>query len=93
MQAQSRIPKLRDTNFDGALLWFSEMQCNGLLFHPEDDPADIIRIADGERMFTDTEVLELRYLLDELDDSLGHDKMIEAAYPIFMNAFGLQLDA
>lgn len=93
MHTQSRIPKLHDTTFDSALLWFSEMQCDGLLFHPEDDPADIIGIADGERTFTDTEVQELRFLLEELDENLGHDRMIEAAYPIFMNAFGLQLDA
>ena len=93
MYTQSRIPKLRDTTFDSALLWFSELQCDGLLFHPEDDPAEIIRFSDDERMFSDTEVLELRFLLDELDENLGHDRMIEAAYPIFMNAVGIQLDA
>ena len=93
MHAQSRIPKLRDTTFGSALLWFSEMQCDGLLFHPEDDPADIIRISDDERVFSDAEVQELRFLLGELDENLGHDKMIEAAYPVFMNAFGLHLDA
>ncbi|MGB9128956.1 MAG: hypothetical protein WCB97_04845 [Thiobacillus sp.] len=92
MHAQSRIPKLRDTTFDSALLWFSEMQCGKLLFHPEDDPADIITIADGERTFSDSEVKELRFLLDELDENLGHDKVIEAAYPIFMTAFGEHLD-
>jgi hypothetical protein len=93
MQTQSRIPKLRGTTFDSALLWFSEMQCNGLLFHPEDDPADIVVITDNERMFSNAEVQELRFLLGELEENLGHDKMIEAAYPIFMNAVGLQLDA
>lgn len=93
MHAQSRIPKLRNTTFDSALLWFSELQCEGLLFHPEDDPAEIIRFADDKRMFSDAEVQELRFLLDELDESLGHDRMIEAAYPIFMNAVGIQLDA
>lgn len=93
MHTQSRIPKLQDTTFDSALLWFSELQCNGLLFHPEDDPSEIFRFADDERMFSDTEVQELRFLLDELDENLGHDRMIEAAYPIFMNAVGIQLDA
>jgi hypothetical protein len=92
MHAQSRIPKLRDTTFDSALLWFSEMQCGKLLFHPEDDPADIITIADGERTFSDSEVKELHFLLDELDENLGHDKVIEAAYPVFMTAFGEHLD-
>ena len=93
MHTQSRIPKLHDTTFDGALLWFSEMQCSELLFHPEDDPADIIRISSGERMFSTNEVNELRFVLNELEEGLGHEKVIEAAYPIFMKACGQQLDA
>lgn len=93
MYTQSRIPKLHGTTFDNALLWFSELHCTGLLFHPEDDPAEIIRFADDKRMFSDAEVQELRFLLDELNENLGHDRMIEAAYPIFMNAVGIQLDA
>ncbi len=92
MRTQSRIPKLRDTTFDGALLWFSEMQCSNLLFHPEDDPADIIRVSNGEPLFSDGEVQELRFLLNELEEDMGHEKVIEAAYPIFMNACGIQLD-
>ena len=93
MHTQSRIPKLQDTTFDGALLWFSEMQYSNLLFHPEDDPADIINIQSGERAFSDGEVKELRFLLKELDENLGHENLIEAAYPIFMHACGIQLDA
>ena len=93
MHTQSRIPKLQDTTFDGALLWFSELQCSNLLFHPEDDPADIICIRNGERTFSDGEVKELRFLLNELEEDLGHEKLIEAAYPIFMSACGIQLDA
>lgn len=93
MNTYSRIPKLNDTTFDGALLWFSEMQCSNLLFHPEDDPADIIRISSGEQLFTNDEVSELRFVLNELEEGLGHEKVIEAVYPIFMHAFGNQLDA
>ena len=93
MQTQSRIPKLLDTTFDSALMWFSELQCNNLLFHPEDDPAEIVHISNGERLFSDGEVSELRFLLNELEEGIGHDKVIEAAYPIFMNACGMQLDA
>lgn len=93
MNTQSRIPKLHDTTFDGALLWFSEMQCSDLLFHPEDDPADIIRISSGERFFSENEVSEIQSVLNELEEGLGHEKVIEAAYPIFMKAFGNQLDA
>lgn len=93
MQTQSRIPKLRDTTFDSALLWFSELQCSNLLFHPEDDPAEIVRISNGQLLFSDVEVKELRFLLEELEAGIGPEKVIEAAYPIFMNAFGNQLDA
>ena len=93
MHTQSRIPMLRDATFDGALLWFSEMQCSNLLFHPEDDPADIIRISSGERLFSEGGVKEVRFLLKELEEGIGHEKVIEAAYPIFMNACGIQLDA
>lgn len=93
MHTQSRIPKLHDTTFDGALLWFAELQCSRLLFHPEDDPADIINNSDSERTFSDDEVIELRFLLNELEENIGHEKVISAAYPIFMNACGIQLDA
>lgn len=93
MHTQSRIPRLHDTTFDGALLWFAEMQCSNLLFHPEDDPADIIRISSGERMFSTNEVNELRFVLNKLEEGLGHEKVIGAAYPVFMKAFGNQLDA
>jgi len=93
MHTQSRIPKLHNATFDGALMWFSELQCGNLLFHPEDDPADIIRISNGEQFFSDQEVRELRFVMAELERAVGHEKVIEAAYPIFMRAFGSQLDA
>lgn len=93
MQATSRIPKLIEASFDGALLWFSQLQCDSLLFHPEDDPDTIYRISDNQKMFSDSEVSELRFVIDELETNLGHDQMVEAAYPIFMNAMGIQLDA
>ncbi len=93
MQATSGIPKLTQTTFDGALLWFSQLQCEGLLFHPEDDPDTTYRISDSQKLFSDSEVSELCFVIDELETGIGHDSMIEAAYPVFMIAKGLQLDA
>ena len=93
MEMKSRIPALRELSFDGALMWFSELQCQQLLFHPEEDPADIIRIADNTPLFSTREVEEVRFLIGELDKGLGHEKMIEAAYPVFMIVCGAQLDA
>ena len=37
MEMKSRIPALREVSFDGALVWFAEMQNQRLLFHPDDD--------------------------------------------------------
>jgi len=92
MNTGSRIPQLHATSFDGALSWFSEMQVNGLMFHPDDDPAEIWRIADGKRVFTDGEAAEVRFVLNALFSNLG-DGVYEAAYPVVMKSIGLQLDA
>ena len=92
MNTQSRIPKLNSANFDGALVWFSEMQMRELGFHPDDDPAEIVRIGNWEKIFSDTEVSELRFVMNELFNSLG-DGVYEAANPIVMKAFGHYLDA
>ncbi len=78
--------------FDGALQWFAEMQCLGLLFHPDDDPADIFVIRSGERLFRNRETEEVRFVLDELFAALGDD-VYKAAYPVMMNACGIRLDA
>ncbi len=93
MEMKSRIPTLREATFDCALSWFAEMQNQQLLFHPEDDPADIVRIADGERVFSDREAAEVRFVLDTLDKQLGHEALMETAYPVFMRACSYRLDA
>lgn len=93
MQIQSRIPKLNEVTFDGALMWFSQLHEQRLLFHPEDDPVDIINISNGLPTFTSSEVTELRFLMNELEIGIGHEQVINAAYPIFINACSLPLDA
>jgi len=86
MVGYSRIPKLKSVDFDGALCWFTEMQVNGLMFHPDDDPADIIR-PDGEgSMFSAHEEAEVRSVMDQLFDAL-HDEVYDAAYPVVMKEF------
>ena len=93
MQIESRIPKLTEISFDGALMWFSQLQEQDLLFHPEDDPIDIIKITNGSPTFTSLEVSELYFYMNELENGIGHDQVIEAAYPVFMSAFYLPFDA
>ncbi len=92
MNTQSRIPQLQSSTFDGALLWFSELQTKGLMFHPDDDPAEMVRIGDWQNIFSESEVSEVRFVMNELFTNLG-DAVYEAAYPIVMNAYGLHLDA
>jgi hypothetical protein len=92
MNTQSRIPKLNSSSFDGALMWFAEMQTKGLMFHPDDDPAEMLRISDWQRMFSDPEVSEVRFVMNELFTNLG-DEVYAAAYPIVMNAYGIRLDS
>lgn len=92
MQHMSRIPALRSTSFDDALCWFAELSASGLLFHPDDDPQDIVGIESGTPTFAENEVSELRIVMTELFDALGND-VYDASYPVFMKACGLQLDA
>lgn len=93
MQATSRIPKLSATTFDGALLWLSQLQNVSQLFHPEDDPDSIYRISNDQKLFTDSEVSEIRAVIDKFETGIGHKSMIEAAYPDFVKVLNLQLNA
>lgn len=93
MQTQPRIPALHEVTFDGALRWFADLQQGGLLFHPEDDPAEVIGNESGKPLFTPAEVQELLFVMDALESTLGHEQFVEAAYPVFMHAAGIRLDA
>lgn len=88
----NRIPACADFTFDGMLCWFAELSRQELLFHPDDDPAEIISIVSGTKAFSNTEVQKLRKLLDKMF-TLNGDRVYEAAYPVFMKRMGLQLDA
>lgn len=93
MQIESRIPKLTEISFDGALMWFSQLQEQDLLFHPEGDLVEIVQISNNLPTFTSAEISELHFLMNELEDVIGHEQVIEAAYPAFMSAFSLPIDA
>lgn len=92
MKNASRIPACKNYTFDGMLYWFAEMSANDLLFHPDDDPANIVRIADNAPTFDEYEVRQVRKILDRMFAKNGDD-VYEAAYPIFMKRMGIQLDA
>ncbi len=84
-----RIPEWKEKNYDGMLIWFSEMSARGLLFHPDDDPSEIVSISDDRsRLFSDKEAAELRRLISEMFE-LNGDEVYEAGLPIFRAAIGL----
>ncbi len=89
MAKLNRIPECADFTFDGMLCWFSELSRQELLFHPDDDPAEIVSIVDGTETFSDAEVKKLRKLLDRMF-VLNGDKVYEAAYPVFMRRMDIQ---
>ena len=89
---ENRIPAYDSVNPDGMQIWFAEMSVRGLLFHPEEDPAEIIRIGTWERSFTDSEADQIRGILGSMFAEHG-DETISACYPIFMRAVGQRLDA
>lgn len=89
---ESRIPAYDSASSDGMLTWFAEMSARGLLFHPEEDPAAILRIDTWERAFTDAEADQVRGILANMFAEHGDDT-ISACYPVFMRAVGQRLDA
>ncbi|MFZ6757601.1 hypothetical protein ACO0K9_10280 [Undibacterium sp. Ji50W] len=82
----SRIPLLKSNDLHGLQLWFAEMEQRGILFHPDDDPADMVVIKTGESMFTDFECGQLKSLIDIMFQMHG-DQVYEVAYPVFMTTF------
>lgn len=82
----SRIPVMKGNDLAAMRQWFSDLYDAGLLFHPEDDPADIVNIQSGEAMFSADEVPQLQQQMDAMFAQHG-DNVCEAAYPFFMHAF------
>lgn len=70
----------------------AELQAIGLMFHPGDDPAELNRVDDGKRTFSDAEVSEVRFVIDVLFAQLGKG-VNDAAYPIVMSSYRLRFDA
>jgi hypothetical protein len=79
MQTQSRIPQLLNNSYSSMNDWFSKMQANGLLFHPEDRAGDIVEIVSGKPIFSAKECTELDQIIDGMFEIHG-EKVCDAAY-------------
>ena len=88
----ARVPDFTNNTFDGMLSWFAELSVRELLFHPDDSPTQIIKIADGSPTFTAEECRKLEGILADMFRKHG-DRVHEACYPVFMRAVGQRVDA
>jgi hypothetical protein len=88
---KNRIPECVDFTFDGMLYWFAELSKRGLLFHPDDDPAEIASLVGGGKTFSSTEAKKLRRLLGKMF-AISGDVVYEAAYPAFMSHMKIQTE-
>ena len=87
MNEITRIPQWTDRSFDGMPAWFAEMSVTDFLFHPNDDPSEIISTPNWTKPFSDTEAAELRTIIAEMFDLKG-DEVYEAGLPISRAAPG-----
>ena len=85
MQAISRIPVLQGQTFAAAQQWFAAMQKAGLLFHPDDEPQDIVTVETNKHGFTAIEVTALQAVMEQLFGYLG-DEVYEACYAVVINS-------
>ncbi len=62
--------------------WFEAMRAASLSFHPEDDPATLVRGTGTERVFTNVEAAELRLTLGRMMHAFGAGAVCKAAYEV-----------
>ena len=88
---QSRIPKLISTSRANAFAWFQSLHKEGLLFCLDDDPATLVCITDGARIFTNLEANEVSATIDRIFQSLGNEAH-ELAFEVLSRTFHTQLE-
>lgn len=83
---KTRIPKLLGTSKKSAFAWLTELHKKGLLFCLDDNPHDIVSIADGTPTFTDREATEITEILVLLFAKLGN-QLHDLAFEVVSRTF------
>lgn len=60
--------------------WFLQMDAAGLLFHPEDDPAELFNDKTGKPTFTEEEARCVKAAIDRLVELHGWTKIIDFCF-------------
>ena len=91
MKRSGRVPAWTDVSLSGAGLWFKAMLRANLLYHPDDDPIDVVSLQTGRRPFHRAEGIELREIIKDMCSAHG-DSVYEVALPVFHEALGVWPD-
>lgn len=91
MKRPGRIPAWTNVSLSGVGLWFKAMLRANLLYHPDDDPIDVISLQTGRRLFHRAEVIKLREIIKHMFSVHG-DAVYEVALPVFHEAIGIWPD-
>jgi hypothetical protein len=82
MNKLNRIPAIPGKSRFALERWFKKLHLEGLLFHPDDQPEDIVSIATGEQVFAPLECQKLREGIRILFESHG-----DLVYEVALNYF------
>lgn len=88
---ENRIPHLADESEESVCRWFEQMYERHLLFHPDDDPADIVSIAGGCTILTAPECEELRATIARMFLHHGNE-VYEIGVPFFLRDLPMRSD-
>jgi hypothetical protein len=82
----NRIPKLTGDTERAARSWLNRMHKSGLLFCLDDDPRNIVRIANDEPTFTASECATIASYLDRIFSAIG-DVIFDLAFDVVSRTF------
>lgn len=88
---QSRIPPLAGTSKKSAFAWLTALHKQEMLFCLDDDPSDIVSIADGSPLFTDDEARKVSEILGLLSGKLG-DELHGLAFEVLSRTFHTRIE-
>lgn len=83
----NRIPDLTKMTPATAEVWWQQMGEMGLIFHPDDPPADIVHIQSGEKLFSAKASAKLETIIGRMLRSLG-DRTYDIAHRELMRCLG-----
>lgn len=83
-----RIPEYQNSDMNAAKSWFSSMAKNGLLFHPDDQPENIV-LTDGTPLFTKHECIIIKRYINEMFMHF-EDQVYDFAADVFMKVMKIK---